>query len=254
MTESTHPGAADIIDLLRLAVSLAPPPVVDDWKPIKSFKDSERYRQVGRDKHKVRGRVKRRGESVMVRTPHTGGDGVKVNPRYRLDPGPDREPFIDTTKDPWRVPPIPSHPLAKEQEILGMRHRSLKHAARFFKVSTRTVAYHIERGTPERIGAGMFTIPVALGGHYYSSIKACAEALGVQAQTVGKAMKRGTLDQCGNRGRKSVEYEGRTFKSFKELAAHLGVSQSPVSVAVKRGTLAGCGKGKGHRTDLRENR
>lgn len=73
--------------------------------------------------------------------------------------------------------------------------------------------------------------PVTVNGVQYASLNHAAQELGVNHPTVGKALKRGTLDNIGkssdNRGyAQSIKVGPYTFPSYSEAARTLKVSHA----------------------------
>lgn len=95
--------------------------------------------------------------------------------------------------------------------------------------------------------------PVTIKGVTYPSIFAAGKALGVKAQTVRMAIRRGTTDSIGL-GSKMVDghqinsepltIRGVRYPSQTIAAEVLGVTQGAISNAIRRGTLDTVGTGE----------
>ena len=204
MKNSIHPGPVDIAEIIGVPVSLDGfryvDAVPDDFKPVKSFRDSERYRQVTRDKQGVRQRATYRRESVMVRNPHTAGDGVKVNPRWDDD----RPKFeIDMNADPWRVPPITPDLFAygrngkKDTKIGKTVYESRTAAARAKGVKRQTIMSAARRGTLDNVGKGPKGKKVKYGNKFFKSFSELGRHLGVHRNTAAHHYHKGTIELIG---------------------------------------------------------
>lgn len=82
---------------------------------------------------------------------------------------------------------------------------------------------------------------ITIRGVTYADASAASVALGVQPQTVVKALQKGTLDTCGSGNSHPrpmrVAIRGKTFETVKEAAEAHGVKPSAIYTALDEGRI-----------------